>query len=133
MAKANKTETDAAPAAFDPSKVKVKKLVTIPVLKLLPDTPVFVQVTGAIYQGKELKKGGEENLKPADLMNVKDLTTGEDMQIVCGEVLKSTLRDEYPNDSYVGKAFRIIKGKKKDKEGGRGYFTYSIAEIELPS
>lgn len=139
MAKSNQAATAAsapesteAASSFDPSKLKVKRQVTLPILKLMPDTPVYVRIDGAIFEGKQLKRGDQENMKPADLMNVTDLVTGESMQIVCGEVLKSTLREEYPNDGYVGKAFRITKGKRKDKEGGRGYFTYAIAELELP-
>jgi hypothetical protein len=107
-----------------------------PTLKLVPDTPVYVKILDAIFQGKQPKlKEGEkkEDQKQAPwLFNVVNLETGENMQLVAAAVIRSEIVDNYPDEKYVNKCFMIIKGKKKDLSGGRGYFTYEIAEIEEP-
>jgi len=128
MAKANEKATK---PAFTP---KVIKQVTMPNLKLEPGVPVYVKVTDPIYDGKERKaKEGEEQQKPPKIINVINLETGEANTLVCGAVVVSELDENYEGNSYVGKCFMIEKGKKKEGAGGRGYFTYSIAEIEDPS
>ncbi len=123
----------ATPKKFEP---KIIKRITMPTLKLVPDTPVYVKIMEKIFEGKAPKlKDGE---KPSDqkkapmLFNVTNLETGEAMQLVAGAVVQSEIVDTYPKDGYVNKCFMITKGKKKDLSGGRGYFTYEIAEIEEP-
>ncbi len=120
-------------AAFKP---KIIKRITMPTLKLVPDTPVYVKITEKIFEGKtpKLKEGekAEEQKKAPMLFNIVNLETGEAMQLVAGAVVQSEIVDNYPKDGYVNKCFMITKGKKKDLSGGRGYFTYEIAEIEEP-
>ena len=118
---------------FEP---KIIKRVTMPTLKLMPNEPVYVKILDAIFKARpqKLKEGEKEKdqKKPPMLFNVTNLETGEAMQLVAGAVVQSEITENYPKDSYVGKCFMIVKGKKKDLSGGRGYFTYEIAEIEDP-
>ncbi len=119
---ATATETKTAlPAGF-----KVAKLVTLPLSKWKNEQPKFLQPESAIFEGKELSVNkGKTEEKPADLMNCIDLATGEQVQVIVGAVLKSTLTEEYPGDSYVGKAFQITQ----HRDPGKKYNTYSIAEL----
>lgn len=116
------------------SKLNFKrtKRVTLPIIKLTPNEPRYLQIIGAIFVGKEIagQKGDKDGKKrePASLANVVDLETGEEGQIVLNKVLKSTLTEEYPEDGYVGKQFEIVKLAKKD---GKDYHPFSITEIEV--
>ena len=120
-------------AKFEP---KIIRRITMPTLKLVPDTPVYVKILEKIFEGKtpKLKEGEKEKdqKKAPMLFNIVNLETGEAMQLVAGAVVQSEIVDSYPKDAYVNKCFMITKGKKKDLSGGRGYFTYEIAEIEEP-
>lgn len=115
---------------------KVIKRVTMPTLKLVSNEPVYVKILDPIFQAKEqkLKEGEKEKdrKKAPMLFNVANLVTGEAMQLVAGAVVQSEITETYPKASYVGLCFMIVKGKKKDLSGGRGYFTYEIAQIEDP-
>jgi len=115
--------------AFDPSKVKVVRNVTIPLLKMADGDTVHVTFKGEIFKGKELKtsKEGEAKMAAADLANVVDLTDGGLKQIIVNAVLKSTMEEEYPKAAYVGKSFRITRAGKE----GKRYKTYTIDEIAL--
>jgi hypothetical protein len=68
-------------------------------------------------------------MPPANIALVIDLTTGEEMQYIISAVLGSTLAEEYPDHSYVGKSFAVMK-LPPDHGRGKRYATFSIAEIE---
>lgn len=117
---------------FDPKRVKVLKAVTLPVLSFKAaeaGVPLYLKFTGAIFVGKALKPaaGKEQAEKPADLAHVVNLATGELCQLVLPEVVKSNLRETYPQDSYVGKSFAIAK---LGQRAGKRYVDYSVLEIE---
>lgn len=122
-----------ANAKFKPTIIK---RVTMSTLKLVPDVPVYVKILDKIFQAKaqKLKEGEKEKDRknPPMIFNVVNLETGEAMQLVAGAVVQSEICGNYEKDSYVNLCFMIIKGKKKDLSGGRGYFTYEIAQIEEP-
>jgi hypothetical protein len=104
----------------------------MPTLKLMPDVPAYVKITEKIFEGKtQPVKEGETPKKAPWIFNVINLETGEVCQMVAGTVVQREIQDNYSEHSYVNKGFMIIKGKKKGS-GDRGYFTYEIAEIELP-
>lgn len=104
------------------------KLVTVPVMKIVFETPYYVRLDSLFYLGKEIKESGKVSKKPATLVNVTNMETGELGIIVCNEVLKSTIDDGYPDNSYQGKIFEIIKHQQKE---GKDYCTFSIAECEV--
>lgn len=129
MAAKTATLTTVAPA-FRP---KVVRKVTRRVLKLAFDTPVFVKVQKAMYEGKEIKAAAgtaDAQMKPATLLDVVDLTTGEEVQIVAAAVLVSVLHESYPSDSYVGRCFQLVKRKGADS---KRYHLYDVDEIEDPT
>jgi len=119
--------SDAAPA-FVPKR---KKLLTRPVLKFVADQPRYVLIQGPIYLGKEMKQKGEDKKKePAHLADVIDLTTGELAQIIVNAVPMSVLKESYPDDSYVGNAFMIMR---QTRQPGKQYDPFKVEEIEVPS
>lgn len=109
-------------------KFDVVKNVTLPLLKQQDDTTVYIQITGEIFTGKEMKGSGDkQKMEPADLMNIVDLETGEEMQMIANAVLKSTLEEEYPEAAYVGKQFAITRNSVE----GKRYKTYKVQEIRV--
>lgn len=111
---------------------KVKQKLTFAQLKLVENVPCYIKITKAIYEGKELKTTGEAKQKPANLMHVTDLSTGEeDMIIVVPSVLQSTLEESYEKETYVGKGFAVVMGEIKEGSGSRKYRTFKIDEIEV--
>ncbi len=127
-----KTDDSAATDTPAPTKLKFKrtKRVTLPIVKLTADVPRYLKFTDKIYLGKEIKeklKEGEKKKAPAHLVNVIDLESGEEGVIVLNKVLMSTLLEEYPDDSYIGKSFEITKLAKNP---GKDYHPFSIIEGE---
>lgn len=135
MSKTDKTETDNEVVKTPAFVPKIIKHVTLPTLKLAPNVPVYVKILEPLFDGKvsekELKK--DKDKKPPKIFNIVNLETFEPMQLVAGAVVVSEMSDSYPDDGYVGLCFMIEKGKKVDGGGGRGYFTYKIAQIEDPT
>lgn len=129
MAKAPTQKTDDnAPEtpAFVP---KVKRVITLPLLKFQIDQPVYVRIDGEMFKGKEIKGSGDKaKMEPATLANCTNLETGEACQIIVATVLHSILTEEYENGAYVGKGFMITKGPKGS---GKAYNPYTVSEIEV--
>lgn len=108
---------------------KVKRNITLPLIKPQLDTPVYLKVTSAIFQGKKIEGTGDKaKMEPADLVNCINLESGEEAQIIVPSVLKGIFHDEFPDDSYVGKGFMITK---HPKASGKRYHPFSVAELEL--
>lgn len=124
-------KTKNAPAAFDLTKIKVVKQVTVPTLSAKDGQTLYVKFEGAIFLGKELKKtakdGEPAKEKPADLASVVNLETGEQMHLIVAAVVKENLNETYPKEKYVGKSFAI---SKLGKRAGKRYFDYRVLEIE---
>jgi hypothetical protein len=117
-------------AAADAARFKKTKLLTRPTLKFLDGIPRYVRIETVMVVSKEIKSrtpNTNQNREPATVCDVIDLTTGEEAQIVCAAIVKSTLMESYPNDSYVGKSFSITKMKKEEN---KNYNRYRIEEIE---
>lgn len=148
MARPNALPTEKNETAAAAPKFKVKKLVTLPLLKLDVGTPVFIQFLEPLKIGKQV----EEDKDAAILTNVVNLTTGEPCQFLVPAVLQGILHDDYgapkfgtktkggpveilepadptqTPDSYVGKQFMVLK---KPKVEGKRYFPFEVAEIEV--
>jgi len=122
------TSANKKPAAFDPAKVQPIKKLVVPQLKLEQGQPVYFKVTGAMYVGKPNPEKPKE--KPADLCHVIDLVDGEEKSIVIPAVLKSVWEEDYEKDGQVSKCFMVTKGEKQE---GKRYFNYEIAEIADPA
>lgn len=108
---------------------KVKKNITLPLIKPQLDVPVYVKVTSAVFEGKKIEGTGDKaKMEPAHLFNCINLETGEEAQMIAPAVLMGIFTDEYENDAYVGKGFRIIK---HPKASGKRYHAFSVAELDL--
>lgn len=109
--------------------------ITRTVLSQKDDVPIFVICDGAIYQGEDraAKRGKEHkegDLPPPKLMDVTNMETGELQVIVVGVSLEDTLNEKYPDESYVGKAFRMVSTTVPVKGGqGRRVRIYNMAEL----
>lgn len=109
---------------------EVVKHVTLPLLKFESD-PVFVTFLAAIVTAEATGKGragadGTE-MKAPEIAQVQDLIRKIPCQIIVNTVLGLELRKAYPNDSYVGKSFRLAK----NNISGKRYKTFEILEVKM--
>lgn len=133
-------ETTQVPAVLDPAfavgayeGVKVKRHVTIPVLKWGDGQTIIFMAVDAIREGKELTnvKAGTIKMEPADLMTIAS-PAGELRTLIVNKVFGAALIEGYPKDSYVNKWFRAHRFAP-DTARGKKYATFSVQEIEKPS
>jgi hypothetical protein len=128
MAKKKAASRPAPVATQTDSKYKIVKNVTMPSYKFVIGVPAYLKLTGPHFEGKTQKaKPGEAAMEPATVAPAINVETGECVQLIMGAALLSIIDEGYPDDAYVGKAFRIVK---HDKAPGKRYFTYSVDEIE---
>lgn len=121
----------AAPLALAemmPVGFKMKKQVILPTLSLQVNEPRTLIVTGEMYQSNytdpDPKKAKE---KPATVMPVGDVVTGEAMNLLVPAVMESALSEAYPDGDYVGKTFMVCKMPKRP---GKRYFDIKLVEVE---
>jgi hypothetical protein len=76
------------------------------------------------YTDPDPKKAKE---KPATVVPVGDVETGEAMNLLVPSVMESALSESYPNDDYVGKVFMVCKMPKRP---GKRYFDIKLVEVE---
>lgn len=108
---------------------KVKRNITLPLIKPQLDVPVYVKVTSKVFEGKKIEGTGDKaKMEPAHLFNCINLETGEEAQMIAPAVLMGIFKDEFPDDSYVEKGFSITK---HPKGSGKRYHPFSVAELEL--
>lgn len=113
----------------------IVKKITLPLLKFADGRTLYFRAESKIFTGKDIKQtagkdseGKPKKMEPAQLMNVVDLATGEDSQIIVGAVLKGNLEEHYPKNTYVGRCFQATQHKIE----GKRYKNYTICEIEDP-
>lgn len=119
-------------AAIDLSKYRVVKHVTRPLLKLENGVQYYIKIEAPFKlaeQMKNPKKDAAGNvIPPPTIVDVINLDGGISSQMVANEVFKSELQKQYPNDSYVGKLFELVKNTKAE---GKNYNTFGITELAL--
>jgi hypothetical protein len=115
-----------------PMTLTTKKKLTLPIVKFEKDLPRAVKITTAMHVGKQLKGTGDKSkMEPATLCNVIELDNdNREAQMICASIVKSVLSENYENDSYVGLCFSVTKHNKRE---GKGYYDYSIDEINDPT
>ncbi len=115
-------------------KVYQRKLITLPHRKFADGVPMRVKALSAMYKGQQEidRKTGKPKMtedgevkKPVDLLKCESLDDGVAHTIICGAVLAERLREEYPEDSYVGKAFEFTQHKIE----GKRWRDYAISEL----
>lgn len=131
-------------SGFNPEDIELERQLVFPTLQVQPGVPVFVRVLEAMFQGRQLEEAtpGKPVRGPATILKVhvfhggKDdhQLNGKDAQIVANKLLVGVLKDNYPDDKYVGKCFKIIKSssKKAGKAGSEGYYTFECYEFKDP-
>jgi hypothetical protein len=109
---------------------KKTKTVTVPVLKLMPDQPVYIKVENAMEMSKQVAgaKVAGQTMESATIMHCTNLDSDSECLLIVGKMLKSVIEESYPDQSYVGLCFEITNhGKRGDKK----YNAYSLTEIEV--
>lgn len=114
------------------SGLKFKKLksVTVPVVKLMPDRPVYLRFESKLERSKQIvqKKVGDKPMEPATIAHCLNHENDSECILIVGKMLESVLRESYPDDTYVGKSFELVNhGLRGDKR----YNSYSVNEVEI--
>jgi hypothetical protein len=109
---------------------KVKKRVKETVIKIDFDTEYLFRIEGEIYKARDAstprKSPEDEKQSPPNLMSVTLLDDNTRGVIVVPHVLHDELTAAYPDGSYVGRMFQVIKHKIE----GKRYNDFEINEIE---
>lgn len=105
--------------------ITLKKVVNRVLLRHADGQTVFVTIMGPTFEGKEIKGS---TMAKATLVNVTEVTTGQEMQYIVNAVLQGLWDDEYPKNAYVGKSFAIYK---QGKAPGKRYSNISLSEITV--
>lgn len=108
-------------------RFKVKKPVTLPLLKLEKGVPIYCTINEEMYIGKGNTK---KDMAPPTLLNITNLETGEMAEIIVPAVLGSIFTEHYPEASYVGLSFEIEK-TTNPTEGGARYSKFRVSELEV--
>lgn len=118
----------AAPVAtgFNMEGYEIANYVTRPVLQLPVGVQRGVVIDKPIYEGKEITGTGTVSKKRAMIADCTNLEDGTVCQIVVPAVLEANLREQYPDDGYVGRAFIILN---KGMREGKKYNDILIAEV----
>ncbi len=117
----------AAPA-FKPV---IKKQLTFPTLQMKPGVSIYFLVKSPMtISTSAVVKKGQENRKPATIMQVIDRTDNVEKTIVVNKVLEGKLNEAYASQGYVGKSFAATKSSDKKKGDAGEYYDFDLAEIE---
>lgn len=85
-------------------------------------------IIGPIRAGRAVANPRNGIAKAPDIMNVRDAADGQEKEILVGQVLKSTLVETFPDDSYVGLSFACTQGPV---QAGKRYKTMIVNEVDL--
>lgn len=85
------------------------------------------RIDGPIRVGRAQTNPRNGINKAPDILSVTDVTDGATKEILVGQVLKSTLTENYPDDGYIGKTFACEQGPPPD---GKRYKTMTVNEVE---
>lgn len=116
---------------FDPSKVKAKKILNVPVLSQKGKTTIYVTLLSKIFIGKEIAGDEKDGKKkgPAHIAYGLDLISGRPHQVIMSAMQNSVIEEAYPNHSYIDKSFMMIN---HGKINGKDYNTVEVVEIDTP-
>ncbi len=110
------------------SGFKVARRVTMPTLNPVVNTPYALKIVDAFrestYVDPDPKKRNE---KPATICSVIDMNTGAVYLWLVGDVCVKNLKENYPDDDYVGRIFGV---QKLPKRPSKRYHDWEIIELE---
>ena len=90
------------------------------------DVEKVFTVKSPIRKGSPISKSGIATAP--DIMDVVDITDGLQKRVLVGKVLASTLTENFPDDSYVGRSFRCVQGPPP---AGKRYKAMTVQEVTL--
>jgi hypothetical protein len=82
---------------------------------------------------RQRKSKNDEKREPMEVADCVNLVTGEEGRLIGNAVVKSELRNSYPDDGYVGLMFKFEQGEKRKSKDGQTYRAFKISEIKLSS
>jgi hypothetical protein len=85
-------------------------------------------ILGPIRAGRVVDNPRNGIAKAPDILNVRDAADGNEKEILVGQVLKSTLVENYPDDAYIGKTFACTQSTPP---AGKRYKQMEVNEVEL--
>jgi len=85
-------------------------------------------ILGPIRAGRVVDNPRNGIAKAPDILSVRDAADGNDKEILVGQVLKSTLVENYPDDGYVGKTFACTQSAPPT---GKRYKQMTVNEVEV--
>jgi hypothetical protein len=85
-------------------------------------------ILGPIRAGRIVDNPRNGIAKAPDILSVRDAADGNEKEILVGQVLKSSLVENYPDDAYVGKSFACNQSAPPT---GKRYKQMSVNEVEL--
>lgn len=116
--------------SFDPSAVKPKKMLNVPVLSQRGTGSIYVVILSKMFVGKPIEsKDADAKEEPATIAYAVDLVTGTPVQIIVSTVLEGVLKESYVDHGYVDHAFKI---ENLGKLNGKRYNSVNVIEIDIP-
>jgi hypothetical protein len=85
-------------------------------------------ILGPIRAGRVVDNPRNGIAKAPDILSVRDAADGNEKEILVGQVLKSTLVENYPDDAYIGKTFACTQSAPPT---GKRYKQMEVNEVEL--
>lgn len=126
------SEGRSAVAAALLAKFRPVRSVILPALNLGIGEPRVLYIKDAMrvstVKADPKKKGEEAREKPATVCTVADMQTGEEFTLLVPAVMEGNLREAYPDDGYIHKAFYC---EKKPKRPGKRYFDFALVEVAI--
>lgn len=135
VAAGNSVVNTATPAAQPARPVfKSVKILTLPLFKFVEGQPAYLRFDGKLFVGKKIVEldatGKDVSKEPPTMVHCTDMMSGALCEIMLGKVLEGLVRENYPDDGYIGRVFEITMGAKKRGRGAGSYNTYSLTEVE---
>lgn len=124
---------------FNESAFEVVKNVTREFFVIPEDgSPMYLKFDSAFVVDNNIQvrtrrsKNDDPNApkEPMEIADVVNLQTGAVGRLIGNAVIKSELRNNYAEDSYVGKYFKITQGAMKSGKTNK-YRSFTIVEIKL--
>ena len=85
-------------------------------------------ILGPIRAGRIVDNPRNGIAKAPDILAVRDAADGNEKEILVGQVLKSSLVENYPDDAYIGKTFACTQSAPP---ANKRYKQMSVNEVEL--
>ena len=110
-----------------PANTEKRRTLTVPLLKQVDNTEYRIKILDKMRQSKAVNTAeGARTMDPATICTVLNLDDGAHYTLIINKVLESVLKEEFPDDGYVGKSFAFTRHAKA---AGKRYHTYSVAEL----